>query len=78
MLEDDPQLRHRGHYQRIRQPSAPEVELMIDGEAIRIDGVERQLARAPMLGEHNEHVLKDLLGVTDEEFVDLLVSEVIR
>jgi len=27
---------------------------------------------SPCLGEHNEYVLLELLGISDEEFVDLL------
>ncbi len=26
---------------------------------------------APLLGEHNSHVLKDLIGLTDEEYKSL-------
>ena len=74
-LEVDPQLRH--HYQRVRQPSDPEVEVTIDGEAIRFVGVEHRLERAPMLGEHNEHVLCKILGLPQEEFDRLVLDEII-
>jgi crotonobetainyl-CoA:carnitine CoA-transferase CaiB-like acyl-CoA transferase len=34
--------------------------------------------RAPLLGEHNEYVLKEILGMSDEQIVDLVVAEVIE
>lgn len=76
MLERDPQLAR--HYQLVRQPGPPEVELTIDGEAIRLDGTELALDRAPTLGEHSESLLKGVLGLTDEEYVQLLLDEVVR
>lgn len=33
---------------------------------------------APLLGEHNEYVCHDLLGIPDEEFVDLLATGVLE
>jgi benzylsuccinate CoA-transferase BbsF subunit len=43
----------------------------------RFDGESPPLAPAPRLGEHNEYILKELLGVVDEEYEQLLVDEVI-
>ena len=68
----------RDHYQYVRQPSAPEVEIAIDGEPIRFAGEERRvLQRAPVLGEHNEPILRDLLGLTQSEFDALVVEGVV-
>ena len=68
----------RDHYQYVRQPSAPEVEIAIDGEPIRFAGEERRvLRRAPVLGEHNEPILRDLLGLTQSEFDALVVEGVV-
>ena len=69
----------RAHYQRIRQPSDPDVEIAIDGEPIRFAGEEgRILQRAPGLGEHNEYVLRELLGLSDAEVEALIVQGVIN
>ncbi len=65
-VERDPQLRH--HYQRIRQPSAPDRDIPIDGEAIRFEGHPHTLVRAPMLGEHSERILREVAGLSAEEF----------
>jgi crotonobetainyl-CoA:carnitine CoA-transferase CaiB-like acyl-CoA transferase len=78
LIERDPQLAHRGHYQKVRQPSDPDLELTIDGEAIRLDGTTRQLARAPMLGEHTRSLLGDLLGMDTATLDRLTASGVIR
>ena len=77
LLETDPQL--VDHFQSVDpQPSDPEVELVIDGESIRFAGVDRPLKRAPMYGEHNEYVLRELVGLTQEQFDWLVVEEVIN
>jgi crotonobetainyl-CoA:carnitine CoA-transferase CaiB-like acyl-CoA transferase len=31
-----------------------------------------EMGRPPMLGEHNDYVYTKLLGMTDEEFVELM------
>ena len=75
MMETDPQM--PSHYQRVRQPSDPDWEIAIDGEPIRFAGQDRLLERAPMLGEHNEYILRDVLGLSEKEFDDLVVERVI-
>ena len=44
---------------------------------MRLDGVSPELRRAPLLGEHNEYVFKQLLGLSDDAYVQALVDEVI-
>jgi crotonobetainyl-CoA:carnitine CoA-transferase CaiB-like acyl-CoA transferase len=75
-LEHDPQLQQ--HYQRVIQPSDPDVEVVIDRDAIRFAGVEHTLERAPMMGEHNEYVLRELLGVSQADFDAMVVEGVIN
>ncbi len=75
MIETDPQMRH--HYQRIRQPSDPDFEITIDGEPIRLTGRDRMLERAPTLGAHNEYVLREILGLTQQDFDALVVNGVV-
>jgi len=75
MLEKDPQLPN--HYHQVRQPVAPDVDIPIDREGARWVGKELTLHRAPMLGEHNQYVLQNILGKSDEEFAMLLANEII-
>jgi len=37
-----------------------------------------ELRRAPLLGEHNEYALKEILGMSDEEIAELVVEGVIE
>ncbi|MGF1597578.1 MAG: CoA transferase [Acidimicrobiales bacterium] len=72
----DPQLRH--HYQVVHQPVDPTVDIPIDREAARWRGAEHRLVRSPGLGEHNEHIVCDLLGRSEQDFIDLLVEGVLE
>ncbi len=74
--ERDPQLRH--HYPRVRHPSAPDIELPIDREAVRFVGKGLPVRRGPMLGEHNEQVVRELLGRSEEEFISLVLDEILN
>ena len=67
----------RDHYQRVFQPSAPDFEIAIDAEPIRFAGENRDLKRAPMLGEHTADVLSSILGLSDEEIADLAARSVL-
>lgn len=72
-LTRDPVL--SSHFIRVEAPpSDPDVTMLVDGEAIRFDGVEREIRRAPMFGEHNEYVLGEVAGLSAEE-IDLLLVE---
>ena len=73
--ERDPQL--RAHYQIVHQPSAPSVDIPIDREPARWRGVDHRLRRAPGMGEHNEYVVRELLGYSDETYVELVIDGVL-
>lgn len=75
LVDRDPQLQR--HYQRIRQPADPSLEITIDGNPIRFAGRKHILKRAPSLGEHNEEILNELLDVTPEAFAQLVLDGVI-
>ena len=38
----------------------------------KLSRTEARIRRAPCLGEHNDHVCTAMLGMTDEEFIELL------
>jgi crotonobetainyl-CoA:carnitine CoA-transferase CaiB-like acyl-CoA transferase len=74
--ERDPQLRH--HYQTVHQPSAPSVDVPIDREPAQWRGADHRLERAPGMGEHNEHVVRDLIGYTDDDYIQLVIDGVLE
>ncbi len=37
-----------------------------------------EVKRAPLLGEHNEYVFKDILGMTDEEIAEQVIDGAIE
>ena len=37
-----------------------------------------QIRRAPLLGEHTEYALKEILGLTEEEIEELVIEDVLR
>jgi benzylsuccinate CoA-transferase BbsF subunit len=75
-LHRDPQLQHRGFFVELHH---------LEMGPSPYDGLQFTLSKtpgalrspAPCLGEHNEHVFKGLLGLSEEEYVQLIIEEVI-
>lgn len=72
-LHEDSHLKHREHFWIIDHP---EMGLhSCDAPAFKLSGTPAELrGPAPCLGQDNEYVCTDLLGVSDEDFVGLSVS----
>jgi benzylsuccinate CoA-transferase BbsF subunit len=50
-----------------------------DGPAFRLSKTPGELTKAaPMLGEDNEYVYKEILGLSDDEFVELMADGVME
>ena len=76
LLEQDPQLKHRQYF---RQLDHPEVgRHFVHREAFTLSRSESEMRRAPLLGEHNEYTLKNILGMTDDEIAELVVAGVLE
>ncbi len=73
--ERDPQMRH--HYQKLRHPLAPDLELPVDREIIRFAGLEHTIQRGPLWGEHNEEIVRDVLGRDEDTYVQWVLNEVL-
>ena len=72
-LRNDPQLEHRGHYWMLDHPTMG--HRAYDGPSFRLSETPGELTKAaPLLGEDNEYVYKDIVGMSDEEYVEHLVS----
>jgi len=70
-IHEDPQLQHRHHLQVLNHP---EIGLhSYDTQSFQLSETPARLGRpGPCLGEHNEYVCKNFLGMSDDEFVTLL------
>jgi len=76
LIEHDPQLAHRHHYWRLDHPEIG--EYIAPGPPYTLSKSPPKLQRAPLLGEHNETVLREILGMHDEEIVELAIEEVLE
>ena len=72
-LVADPQLNHRGTHVILKHPEiGPHI---YHPPPYRFSKTPHELTMpAPCLGQHNEYVLKDILGMSDDEVADLLVA----
>ncbi|MDH4144675.1 MAG: CoA transferase [Acidimicrobiia bacterium] len=70
---EDPQLAHRGHFRRVPHPVHG--EMVVEGSRIELSRTPAGVRRAgPTLGEHNDVVLRDLLGYDDERVTELVIA----
>lgn len=63
------------HFAKFAHPEG--VDILVQHQPITLDGAHLPLVRAPLMGEHNEPALLDLLGRSPETFTELLVNNVI-
>ena len=76
LLEYDPQLKHRGFFRELEHPEIGRYHSA--APAFLLSKSPYELQRAPLIGEHNEYVLKDILGMSDEEIAELVIVGVIE
>ncbi len=73
---NDPHLQQRGYYAYLEHPEAGRTAY--DGSGFRLSKTPARFERpAPCLGEHNYQVATEILGVTPEEFADLIAEQVL-
>ena len=74
MLESDEHLKARGYYVYLDHPEAG--HNAYDGPPFRLSKTPGKLAGpAPLLGQHNEQVCKEILGMGDEEIAEAIVAQ---
>jgi crotonobetainyl-CoA:carnitine CoA-transferase CaiB-like acyl-CoA transferase len=72
-LVEDEQLTHRGHFAEVPQPEVGDV--LVETPRFRLSHSPFVAPRpAPTLGQHNELVLREILGMNDDQIADLVVS----
>jgi crotonobetainyl-CoA:carnitine CoA-transferase CaiB-like acyl-CoA transferase len=77
VIEHDPQLKHRDHF---RELTHPEMGVHIcEMPPPRLSKTPAKLSMpAPCLGEHNEYVCCQVLGMSEDEFINLVAEGVIQ
>ncbi len=69
----DPQLIHRGHFVTVEHPELGSVP--VEASRMRFSHTLAPVPTpAPTFGQHNDQVLREVLGLTDEEIADLAAS----
>jgi crotonobetainyl-CoA:carnitine CoA-transferase CaiB-like acyl-CoA transferase len=76
-LDWDPQLAHRGTYAVFEHPEAGRRRHETVGARLS-EHAYRAKAAAPLMGEHTEHALRDLLGLSDQDIEALRAEDAIR
>jgi len=71
----DPHLKERGAFVKVDHPELGELQFI--NPPWKFSSIDITTKRAPLLGEHNDYVLKDLLGFTDEEVETLTKNDII-
>ena len=74
LLEHDPQLKHRHFFWKLDHPEVEEYRA--PRPSFILSKSPYELRRAPLMGEHNEYVLKELLGMSDEQIAELVIEGV--
>jgi benzylsuccinate CoA-transferase BbsF subunit len=69
---EDPQIRHRGFLRKLKHSVMEEHTYYTHG--FKLSKVEGNWRTGPALGEHNEYVFKQLLGMTDDEIANALID----
>ncbi len=76
IVDKDPQLRERQSFVKLEHPVIGECNHPVP--PVKLSKTPSQVKTSPCLGEHNEYVYLDLLGIPDEEFVELLNDGVLE
>jgi benzylsuccinate CoA-transferase BbsF subunit len=76
LQEHDPQLKHRHLYWELDHPEVG--KYVAPRHVFMVSKATYAMRRAPLLGEHNEYGLKEVLGISDEEIAKLVEEGVIE
>ncbi len=74
LMTRDPQLRARGHWVELEHPELG--KSMYEAPAYKLSAAPPDIRRAPLMGEHNDYVYQDLLGISQEQADEYLVKGV--
>ena len=72
-VSNDPQLWHRHHFWQLKHPVIG--EHLYEEEAFRLSKTPAKLTMpGPCMGQHNEYVCTQILGMSDDEFLQFLAE----
>ncbi len=69
---DDPQLRHNGHFVRVNHAVAGDT--FVENSRYKLSRTPAEVKASPALGQHNQFVLEKLLGYSDDRISDLVAN----
>lgn len=75
-LLQDPQLRARRLWAEVEHPELGRT--LVQSWGFRMPGLSPAVKRAPLLGEHNDYVFQDVLGMSEEEINSYIVDGTLR
>jgi benzylsuccinate CoA-transferase BbsF subunit len=76
LLDNDPQFKYRKTFVQLEYPDGGKYRTQM-GNHFLMSKYTPEMRRAPLLGEHNEYIFKELLGLPDDEYDKLVKEEVI-
>jgi len=76
LLDHDPQIKFSGFLQSVEHPEAGRYRSPRPSFLMSKTGYE--VKSAPLLGEHNEPICKQILGMSDDEIADLVVEGILE
>jgi crotonobetainyl-CoA:carnitine CoA-transferase CaiB-like acyl-CoA transferase len=76
LYERDPQLKAHGFYRALDHPEVGEYRAV--GPAFTMSAAAADLRRAPLLGEHNEYALKEILRMSDDDIAQLVIEGILE
>jgi len=76
LLENDPQLKHRHFFWELDHPEIG--KHYAPGPSFILSKSPCELRCAPLIGEHNEYALKEILGLSDDEITELIAEGVVE
>ena len=76
LMEHDPQLRHRHFFREVEHSEIGKYRAL--APSFLLSKSPYELHGAPAIGEDNENVFKEILGMSDEEIAELVIEEVIE
>lgn len=75
-LEHDPQTRHHKMFPELDHPRLGKHHAV--ASPFMLSKTPCEVKRAPLLGEHNQYILKEILGLSDEEIAELVIDGVLE